>query len=628
VGFFVNTLVTRVDLTGDPTVAEVLARVREANLGGYAHQDVPFERLVEELAPARSLARHPLFQVMVTVQDTGDQTANPPGAVAKFDLEVSLTESFAADGAPAGLHGRLLGAADLFDAETVEALGQRLSRVIDAILRGVTRRISSISVLEAGERELVLRGFNATARPVPFRSVAEQFEWWARERPDAVAVVCDGVEVSYGELDRRARRVAGHLLTCGVGAEEVVGLRLPRGADMVAAILGVWQAGAAYVPLDPQLPLARLDFMAADSGVAAVLDHVDFPDAGVVTASAGRDQLAYVIYTSGSTGVPKGVAATHGGLVNLVATLTSWLEAGPDSRILQFASFSFDASVLDVAVTLSTGGALVIATAEERNDPGALTRLINEQRVSATSVVPSLLSTLDPAQVARLSPLVIGAEAISGPQARAWSRDRVLVNTYGPTEATVMVTAGPVGADDTVVAMGAPLANMRAYVLDGALQPLPVGVTGDLYVAGVQVARGYLGRPGLTAERFVACPWGDGERMYRTGDRARWTADGQLVFAGRADDQVKIRGFRIELGEVETVLLQQPGVRQAAVVVRDERLIAYIVGSLELDALAQRLPRYMVPSTVVVLEELPLNANGKLDRAALPEPEFAGGVGR
>ena len=617
VGFFVNTLVLRTDLAGEPSFIQLLGQVRESWLGALEHQDVPFERLVEDLAPDRSLARHPLFQVVLTLQNIDDVAAEAAGlpgitatpvpaglAQARFDLSVVVSEVTDADGRAGGLLGMVTTAADLFDADTAQAFAARLERVLAAVAVGPKTRLHQIAVLEPAERDQVVATWNDTAAPVPAASVPELIAARAAVAPDAVAVVCGGVHVSYGELDARAGQLAWLLRQAGVGPESVVGLCLERGIDLVTAIVGVWRAGAAYVPVDPGYPPARREFLLADSGAGVLVTGPGQDDAGqgevgqwivldgplpevapVSAASVRAGQVAYVIYTSGSTGEPKGVAVTHGGLGNLVAALGPVLgTADEEVRVLQFASFSFDASVLDVAVVLAAGGTLVVATGGQRAEPRLLGRLVRGAGVRAASVVPSAgAGRAGPGGSGAVRRLLVGAELTSAALARRWETGRELVNTYGPTEATVMVTAGAITGGSGEPPMGGPLANSRVFVLDGWLCPVPPGVTGELYVAGAQLARGYLGRAGLTAERFVACPFGGtGERMYRTGDLARWTRDGLLVFAGRADDQVKIRGFRIEPGEVEAVLAGCPGVAQAVVTVRedaagDQWLACYIV---------------------------------------------------
>ncbi|KPI15766.1 amino acid adenylation domain protein [Actinobacteria bacterium OK074] len=680
-GFFANTLVLRTDLGGDPSFAEVLERVRAADLAAYAHQDVPFERLVEEVNPSRSLSRNPLFQVMLALQNVPEPVWELPGAqvrsatmaapAARFDLAVTLTERRDERGAPAGLDAEILYATDLFDDDTAQALSHRLVRVLEQVAADPLLRLSEVDVLTAAERSLVTEAWNATAVPVPDALVPALFEAWAGRSPDAVAVRCGGDALSYGELEVRANRLARYLTGLGVGREARVGLCLPRGVDMVVAELAVWKAGGAFVPLDPEYPADRLGFVIADSGADVVvgvgeslagvpvgaarvvaLDEAE--TAGVIAGEPGGplgtvvvpDQLAYVIYTSGSTGRPKGVAVAHRGVANLAEVMRPALGVGEGVVVLQFASFSFDAAVLDVAVTLAGGGTLAVASGRERAEPAALARMVAEAGVRTASVVPSLLGVLDPAAVPGVENWVLGAELLTADLASRWTARARVWNTYGPTEATVMATVGRVaagiGPSDEAPPIGRPLGNVRVYVLDGFLRPVAPGVVGEVYIAGPGVARGYVGRPGLTAERFVACPFGTGGRMYRSGDLARWTGDGQLVFAGRADGQVKIRGFRVEPGEVEAVLAGHASVGQAAVVVRedrpgDKRLIAYVVpdGRQDLDPravraeVAGRLPEFMVPAVVMVLDALPLTVNGKLDRSALPAPDFtARGAGR
>jgi amino acid adenylation domain-containing protein len=680
VGFFVNTMVLRTDVSGNPSFEQLLERVRDYWLGALKHQDAPYERLVEELAPDRSLARNPLFQVLLTMPDRTTAALDLPGMavsdlppgqpLAQTDLALVLAEADDARGVSAGLRGQLVAAADLLDVDSVRAIAQRFGRVLAAVAADPAIPLRAVPVLGEAERARVVDGWNDTAAPVPGVLVPEQFLARAAAAPDAVAVVCGDMAVSYGELAVRAGRLALYLRRAGATTESVVGLCLDRGAEMVTAMLGVWLAGAAYLPLDPGYPAARLGFMLASSeaelmvtrgglaGGLAAQTHtavVDLADPRVAAAIAAMpadmppvrlaaSQLAYVIFTSGSTGAPNAVAVPHAGPVNLAAALGPVLGARPGAAVLQFASFSFDASVLDVAVTLAAGGTLVIASAAERAEPDALAGLVRRSGTVAASVVPSLLEVLDPAASPGIVRLLTGAETLTARVAAAWAAGRQLVNTYGPTEATVMVTTTPVApgarADPPI---GAPVANTRLYVLDAWLDPVPAGVTGELYVAGAQLARGYLHQAGLTGQRFTACPFGaPGQRMYRTGDLAKWTADGQLVFAGRADAQVKIRGFRIEPGEAEAVLAGCPGVARAAVTVRedvpgDKRLVGYLVpdddgdgdGTSGLAAAARehaaaRLPGHLVPAHLVVLRELPLTPSGKLDRAALPASECAG----
>ncbi|MER6085809.1 amino acid adenylation domain-containing protein, partial [Streptomyces sp. NPDC001833] len=653
-GLFINTLPVRVRTHGVP-VAEALT--------GMQHQLA--ELLVHEHAPL-ALAQKasgiegdsPLFTSLFNyrhAQRAGEDADRAPETGfegvrlhhfhehTNFPIDVAIDD----DGSGFVITVEAVDPADPARVSTL--LHTCLAHLVTALEDAPETRLDELDVLDAAELRRVVAEWNDTGAVVSGLSVPELIALRASEDPDAAAVMCGELSLSYGQLDARANQLAHHLLAQGVGAESVVGLCLPRGVDMVVAILGVWRAGAAYLPLDPEYPAERREFMLTDAGVGVVVGDgglsLESPEVRSAPVSSPElavesGQLAYVIYTSGSTGRPKGVQATHGGLANLALALGPVLGARPGVPVLQFASFSFDASVLDVAATLAAGGTLVVASAEERADTRELVRMLREREVRSASVVPSLLAVLDPAELVGLERLLVGAEAISGPQAQAWSAGRTLVNTYGPTESTVMVTAGAVDGSGAAVPMGSPVANTRAYVLDAALAPVPAGVAGELYIAGSQLARGYAGRAGLTSERFVACPYGGtGERMYRTGDRARWTADGRLVFAGRTDDQVKIRGFRIEPGEVAEALAAHPALAQAAVVVREDvpgerRLVAYVVPADPADSQLRdvvkefakdRLPAHMAPSAVVVLDELPLTVNGKLDRAALPAPEVVVG---
>ncbi|MER7001302.1 amino acid adenylation domain-containing protein, partial [Streptomyces sp. NPDC000410] len=682
VGFFVNTLVIRTDLSGDPTFRETLARVREAGLSAFAHQDVPFERLVEELAPERSLSRHPLFQVMLTLQNNADAVVELRGlgseglftraTTAKFDLEIGVEETFDGEGRPAGLRGVVTASTDLFEAETAGRLAQRLTRVLEMLAAAPQTRLGAVDVLDENERRRMLVDWNDTRVDVAVAPIPELFAAQVAKAPDAVAVVSDGVEVSYAELDARANRLARLLAGRGVGPEKVVALALERGADLVVALLAVLKTGGAYMPIDPEYPAERIGFMLADTGAEAVLTTVDrepalseltdapvlaLDDPGTIEAlaaySASAEPIAplsvsgtaYVIFTSGSTGRPKGVAVTHAGIPSLSHGHAHYLGVSASSRVGQFASSGFDGFAWEWCMALLSGAALVVVPGEQRAGE-SLARFLAEQEISHVALPPAVLATLDEGALRNDLTLIVSGEACPPELMARWARGRAMFNSYGPTETTVDATLWRCDPEAGEVAIGAPVVNTRVYVLDDALSPVPVGVAGELYVAGAGLARGYVGRTGLTAERFVANPFGvAGERMYRTGDRARWTPDGQLLFAGRADDQVKIRGFRIELGEIEAVLLGHDRVAHAAVIARedvpgDKRLVAYLVPAdgpsvsdavLSAEALelaAGRVPEHMVPSAVVVLDSLPLTVNGKLDRKALPVPQYATGVGR
>jgi amino acid adenylation domain-containing protein len=678
VGCFVNTLVIRTELAGDPAFTELLGRVRDTTLGAFANQDVPFERLVDELAPARSSARNPLFQVVLTMQNSADVRLDLPGLVVtpvsgarpgvKFDLDVLVEETFDDQSRPAGLTGSVTAAADLFDPATAQALTERWVRVLRAVTESPQNRVSEVDLLDDGERAQVLTGWNDTGTGAPAMSVTELLWSQAARTPDAVAVVGGGTSVSYAELRARAEHLARHLTGSGIGPETVVGLCLPPGAEMITAILGVWRAGAAYLPIDARQPVERTAFMLADSRAAVLVTTDEIADdlpAGRVPVVSLDDLpapvapgppfpevdpagLAYVIYTSGSTGTPKGVAVTHGSLANYVAAMPERLGfggAGARYALLQPQVTDLGNTILFCA--LATGGELHVLDPDAVLDPAAVTRYLAEHRIDHLKAVPSHLAALSaqagPAGVLPARSLVLGGEAAPA----GWVRelleaagDRQVYNHYGPTETTIGVTTARVTETGTgPVPIGTPIDGVRTYVLDASLRPVPVGVTGELYVAGAAPARGYLRRPGLTAERFVACPFGSaGERMYRTGDRVKWTPDGRLVFAGRVDDQVKIRGYRIEPAEIEAALAAHPEIGQVAVLARDESLVAYVVPGDQGDEeglaerlrghLAGRLPEHMVPSAFVVLDDLPLTGNGKLDRRALPAPGQASGFGR
>ncbi|MFD2006157.1 amino acid adenylation domain-containing protein [Streptomyces narbonensis] len=682
VGFFVNTLVLRTDTSGDPTFRDLLARVRHADLEAFAHQDLPFERLVEELNPARSLARHPLFQVLLVKKDptASGQAESMPGLrtevvpvgtwVAKFDLTVGIEERYDSEGRPAGLDWTLGYASDLFDHTTVERIGHRLGVLLSALAQDPDQALGAVDLLTDEEHDQVGHHWNDTTVPVPATTLPRLFAEQARRTPGATAVLFEDERLDYAALDARAEHLARHLVAHGARPERVVAVALPRSVELIVALYAVHKAGAAYLPVDPDYPRDRVAHMLDDAapalvltpGLLAELEAAPAPDSVHDLPEALPGHPAYVIYTSGSTGRPKGVVVTHDAIVNRLLWMQHTYGLEPGERVLQKTPSSFDVSVWEFFWPLITGATLVVARPEGHKDPDYLAGLSQRHSVTTAHFVPSMLEAFlgaaDVGACRSLRRVICSGEALPTVLAERLAAVSAaeLHNLYGPTEAAVDVTAhrfdrAGAGAPPSAVTVpiGRPVWNTGVHVLDAGLRPVPPGVTGELYLSGVQLARGYLGRPGLTSERFTAAPFGPpGSRMYRTGDLAKWRGDGVVEFLGRADDQVKIRGFRIELGEITAVLSRHPGVRQAAVVVRedrpgDKRLVAYVVGETEQadaedasatsdadgtlgctdalrDHLARALPAHMVPGQFVRLAELPLSPSGKLDRRRLPRP--------
>jgi amino acid adenylation domain-containing protein len=664
IGFFVNTLILRTDLSGNPSFRELLRRVREVTLGAYSHQDLPFEKLVEELKPERRLNHNPLFQVMFVFQNipTHSQLVASPVApeittgTAKFDLTMILMEM------QDGLSGVIEYNTDIFEADRIKRAAQHFVNLVESIAQNPDRRIGELALLSSVERRLLLVEWNHTERPFPAVGVHQLVETQAMEKPDAVAAVFKGERLTFRELDGRANQLAHRLQANGVGLETVAGVCLPRSLDMLVAVLAVLKAGAAYLPLDPGYPSERLAFMLSDTeapvllttrelserfpGIAAQVLYVDEPIDEVeraISVDVAPENLAYVIYTSGSTGRPKGVAMTHRSMVNMI----SWhAQQSVGRRTLQFAPLSFDVSFQEIFTTWSTGGTVVLITEAERLDSRELLRLISSENVERLFLPPVALQQLaETVNDSDQFPAVLREVITAGEQltitpniVQFFTRlnDCVLRNHYGPTE-THVVSQFTLDGDPKewpkFPAIGRAIANVKLYVLDRELQPVPVGVPGEIYAGGVCAARGYLQRPALTAERFVPNPFSDtpGERLYNTGDLVRYRAGGDLEFIGRIDQQVKLRGFRIEPGEIELVLVEHPSVRDAVVGVYESdagygRLVAHVVpqdpnvpASDELrNFLRRKVPEYMIPSAFEVIDTLPLTASGKVDRNALP----------
>jgi amino acid adenylation domain-containing protein len=646
IGFLATTLVLRCDLTGDPAFTDLLRATRRNVLGALTHPDAPFERLVGALVRERDLSRTPLYQAMFALHSEGDATDPLPGLraepfplgwhPARCDLSLDLFEE--PDGS---LKAYLIHSSELFDHETARRICERYRHLLTSVVADPHQPVGRLELLPPEERSL-LRSWNETEADLPDETLVDLVLAQARSTPEAVAVVAGGTRLTYRELAGAATGLAGRLGERGVGPGSLVAVRSSRRAQMVVALLGVSMAGAAYVPVDPDFPPARVAYVTGDCGAALVLTDADLddvlePEAAADPSAARRpapSDTAYVLYTSGSTGNPKGVVVPHRALTNFLLALRTLVGSTPEDRWLALTSLSFDISALELYLPLTTGGRVVVADGDTARDGAALTRLVRDEQVTHVQATPSgwrVLLTGDLPPVTALT----GGEPLP-PRLAAELRSRVhrLVNMYGPTETTIWSTAWEVPPHPERVGIGTPLANTTLHVVDQADAPVPVGVPGELLIGGAGVADGYLGRPELTAERFTDL---DGERVYRTGDLVRRLADGTLEFLGRTDDQVKLRGHRIELGEIATVLETHPQVRQAVVGVGDEQLVAFHVpaaGTSEQDAdglaarlrdhLAERLPGYMVPSRWVPLAELPLTPNGKVDRKALPYPGATG----
>ncbi len=706
IGFFVNTLVMRGHMSGSPSFRTLLKRTRDVALGAYAHQDIPFEMLVDELNPTRDMSHHPLFQVMFVHQNAprqirtqvSDLSMAPLGlheGIARFDITLTTVES-------TGLNCSLEYNRDLFDQTTIEAMADHLISLVNGIIQDPELAITHLPLLSDQEKTTILNHWvKVEGDPVPERCVFTYFEELAEQQPDAEAVVFVGPDhnistLTYAELNDRAEFLANYLRRNGVGPEVLVGICVERSIDMVVGLLGIMKAGGAYLPLDPAYPQDRLGYMVGDSQVRILLTqekllarlpenarskeklvvcmdtnwdeiidhHSSEPFAGSALQGAQGnnlqpDHLAYVIYTSGSTGRPKGVLLRHRGLTNLVQQQVKGFRVDAHSRVLQFASFSFDASVSEIFMALYSGGCLILAPQDSLTNIPELLQIMQEQSVTTITLPPSLLRLLDANLATQMLPtfktLISAGETLPLDVGARWAIGRNLFNAYGPTEATIGPTYYPVQAvlseenqepklNDVpdrcqTVPVGRPIPNMDVYLLDRYLQLVPIGVTGEIFLGGVGLARGYLNQPELTDEKFINNPFDSTStsRLYRTGDLGRYLPDGNIEFLGRADFQVKVRGFRIELGEIEARLNAIPGIQTAIVIVRedrrdDRRLVAYILPESDIPEnvlaseqikgyLREHLPEYMVPSAFVTISKLPLTPNGKVDRKALPAPE-------
>ncbi|WP_261376908.1 non-ribosomal peptide synthetase [Flavobacterium anhuiense] len=667
IGFFVNTLALRSDLEGNPSFSELLGRVKQTTLEGYDHQLVPFEKVVEKVVSSRDMSMTPLFQVMFVLQNTPEGSGGTAlddveissygfeTSVSKFDLTFTISEG------SNGIALDMVYCTDLFDKSTIDRMLLHYQGLLSDIVRNLHQPIGSLRMLTAEEEHQLLDVFNDTTVGYPKdKTIIELFEEQVMNTPDAVAVVYDGEELSYRELNERSNQLGRYLRDQGVQADTLVGICLERSLEMLVGILGILKSGAAYVPIDPDYPQDRISYMVGDAGMKQVLSSSSshkvleqYGDLSVVLLDTdlGRmsnystenlsvavrpSDLAYVIYTSGSTGRPKGVMIEHNTVVNLITSQSHTFNIDSGDVVLQFSNYAFDASVEQIFITLLNGSKLVLIPKEIILDTENLLGFIDSQKITHFHTTPSMLSSLPVrTDLKSLRRVVVGGEICGKDLMKVWNEAYSFYNKYGPTETTVTSTISfyeKGNCGDKEISIGTPIANTQVYILDSEMNLLPVGVVGELCIGGAGVARGYLNREELTAERFIANPFAAGERIYKTGDLARWLPDGNIEYIGRKDNQVKIRGYRIELGEIENALSLVAGISQCCVLAKEDasgnkRLVGYVVSEEKLDRtylqdqLKSSLPEYMVPMIWVELDQMPLTSNGKLDRKSLPEPE-------
>ncbi|HHJ52408.1 MAG TPA: non-ribosomal peptide synthetase, partial [Caldithrix abyssi] len=652
----------------DPDFLTLLQRVRQNTLQAYAHQDLPFENLVEILQPDRDMSHAPIFQVMFVMQNTpmesfelSDirlQAVEAEQKIAKYDLSLIMMET--AD----GLYAEFEYNTDLFKPETIDRLHRHFQKLLEDVIRMPQVPVSLLPLITDEEQKIFTTRWNAIPEKVPFdRCVHRLFEERVDKMPEKTALVYKDVQLSFAELNRRANRLAHYLRKHGVRPETIVGISMERSLEMIVSLLAVLKAGGAYLPIDPEYPAERIEYLIQDSGITLLLtqqalsgrfkdfqieqivyeqlqsDLADLPDENLPDLARPAN-LAYIIYTSGSTGKPKGTMLQHQGLVNLTYSLGGYYHVSPESRTLQFASFSFDASVEEIFNTLVNGATLYLIDRETLLSGTGLVKALKDYRITNVTLPPSVLAVLSPDEFPDLKHITSAGEACTPEIANKWSVNRTFVNGYGPTENTVCATVYTVEEpiSGSTVPIGHPIHNVSVYILNQRMLPQPIGVPGELYIGGKALARGYLNRPELTAERFVPNPFAEnpGERLYKTGDLARFLPDGNLEFLGRIDTQVKIRGFRIELGEIEAVLQQQPGVIDAVVHAHkmptgnEYRLAAYLIVEDKehfnperlKKQVADTLPDYMVPAAFLLMDQFPLTPNGKVNYRALPVPHF------